>query len=87
MKMSNAKKQTKKETTKKEPVNHTTVKDCTFIGVKVDSDAAKIIGPIAEGLVETAKGLATLARLLTGHQVEIDSMIKISPLDDDLVKK
>ena len=80
--MSNTKKQTKKEISKKEPCNYT-VKDCTFIGVKVDADAVKIMDPIAEGLVETAKGLATLARLLAGHQVKIDSLLKISPLNDE----
>jgi hypothetical protein len=55
----------------------TAITNCSMVGVKFDAKAVDAIETIADGLVENAKALGILARVLNGSNVQIDSMIRI----------
>jgi len=49
----------------------------SFVGVKFDEKAAGAIHTIAEGLVENAKALGSLATVLKASNVNIETMIRV----------
>lgn len=72
------KKATKKPSTKDNQLN---VSGCTFIGVQFDETAIEAITTIAEGLVENAKALGSLAQVLKASNIHIDAMLKMNNVD------
>lgn len=70
--------------TKKTPKNPTptvdnskTIQNCSFYGVKWDAKATDVIQTIADGLVENAKALGSLASVLKSQNVEIHAMVHV----------
>jgi hypothetical protein len=54
-----------------------------FYGYKVDEEAARQIGKIAEALIEQAKAAQMLAAALhPPKNVEIDALVKVYPNED-----
>jgi hypothetical protein len=68
----------KKKTEKKAVSCGTPVKNCTFTGVTYDKQACESIAVVAEGLLQTARGLSVLARVFNAQDIHIDSMIKLT---------
>jgi len=63
--------------TKSEVKNEIT--NCSFVGVQYDAKAVNAIETIALGLLKNAEGLKELASVLKASNVQIETMIKISP--------
>lgn len=57
--------------------NHTNINNCTFTGVQWDAKAVDAVTKIADGLIQNAKGLTTLAEVLKASNVTIETMLKI----------
>ena len=53
------------------------ISGCEFVGAKYDAKAVGAIETIAEGLVENAKALGSLASVLRHSNVTVESMLKI----------
>ena len=73
---------TKPKTSKKKakkPANNKSysITGCEFVGVKYDETATAAITTIADGLVENAKALGILARVLNGSNANIETMLKV----------
>lgn len=68
-------KQGKTKQKKNEP--GTSVANCNFIGVQYDAKAINAIELIANGLIENAKALGSLANILNASQVKIDALLRI----------
>ena len=54
-----------------------TITGCTFAGVKFEKEATQAIITIAEGLVENAKALGSLAHVLNASNVKIETLLKV----------
>ena len=54
-----------------------TVKNCNLVGVQFDEKATDAIKIIAEGLIENAKALGTLAYAMRASGVNIDTMLRV----------
>ena len=65
----------KKSDTKIHP--STVVENCTFIGAQYDAKAVDAITKIADGLLENAKALGSLARVLQASSVNIETMLRL----------
>ena len=63
---------------KKAEKKNTTIKGCNFTGVAYDAKACESIAVVAEGLLQTARGLSVLARVFNAQNITIDSMISVS---------
>lgn len=57
--------------------NHTNISNCMFTGVQWDAKAVDAVTKIADGLIQNAKGLTTLAEVLKASNVTIETMLKI----------
>lgn len=53
------------------------LENCQLTGVHYDAKAVNAIDTIAQGLVENAKALGTLAKVLNASHVKIDTLIRI----------
>ena len=63
--------------TKKKEVVSKVITGCNFVGVQYDAKAVSAIVWIAEGLVENAKALGSLAQVLKASNVEIAALLRI----------
>ncbi len=54
------------------------VQNCTLVGVQYDAKAVSAVQTIAEGLVENAKALGSLAEVLKASNVEIDTLLRLA---------
>lgn len=66
-----------KKKTKKTVKPKITISDCKFVGVMFDAKAVGAIDTIASGLVENAKALGVLARVLNASNVNIETMLEV----------
>lgn len=55
------------------------ITNCVFTGVQWDATAVKAVQTVAEGLVQNAKGLKTLAKLFEGQSITMEALLKITP--------
>jgi urease gamma subunit len=55
----------------------TSVTNSTFNGVHFDAKAVEAVSLIAEGLIENAKGLRSLAEVLKASNVNIETLLKV----------
>lgn len=53
------------------------ISNCSFVGVQFDAKAVDAIQVIAQGLLENAKALGSLAMVLQHSNIQIDAMLKI----------
>lgn len=65
----------KKETPVVDKTTH--INNCMFTGVQWDAKAVDAVTKIADGLIQNAKGLTTLAEVLKASNVTIETMIKV----------
>lgn len=54
-----------------------TITNCSFVGVKYDEAATQTVTLIAEGLIENAKALGILARVMNASEVKIDTVLSV----------
>lgn len=59
------------------PPSRFVIQDSQFIGVQFDAPAVEAVKVVAEGLLETARGLGKLAHVLNASNVNIETMLKI----------
>lgn len=58
--------------------NSTTVQNCVFQGVVWDAKAVATIQTVADGFLETSKGLSKLVDVFKAQNITIDAMLKIN---------
>lgn len=67
----------KKKPAKKTIEKGTSISGCTFVGVMFDEKAVDAVTTLASGLLENARALGVLARVLNGSNVKIETMIEV----------
>jgi hypothetical protein len=53
------------------------IKDSSFVGVQYDAKACDAITKIADGLIENAKALRSLAEVLKASNVTLECLLKV----------
>lgn len=53
------------------------MRNSQFVGVQFDASAIDAIKAVAEGLLETARGLGRLAYVLNASGVNIETLLKV----------
>lgn len=57
---------------------HVMIRDSQFVGVQFDAPAIEAVKVVAEGLLETARGLGRLAFVLNASNVNIETFVRIN---------
>lgn len=51
--------------------------NCNFYGVKFDGDVLETMNNISNGLLQTAKGLSSLAEVFGESTIKIEALLKV----------